>query len=225
MIFLTLLLYLSEESMRFLMYLLLSSISIGIHSRQIVTLSDGPDPANRSETTSPSLGWNDNDPIVDVTWDDVNAYAKWAGIPLPTEAEWEFAARGGTKTSNYTYSGSNTIGDVAWCYSNSGSSTHTVGTKSANELGIYDMSGNVWEWCADWYGSYSSIAQIDPTGPTSGTYHILRGGSWAGGNVVGGLCRVAGRGVNDPDYRGSGGGGFRLLRRKEDLSPDNAGSR
>ena len=97
---------------------------------------------------------------------------------LPTEAEWEFAAKGGTKSQGYTYSGSNTIGNVAWYYSNSSSKTHPVATKQANELGIYDMSGNVYEWCQDLYGSYNSSAQTNPTGPTSGSTRVNRGGSW-----------------------------------------------
>ena len=96
---------------------------------------------------------------------------------LPTEAEWEFAARGGNASESYTYSGSNNIGDVAW-YSGNSSKTHDVATKAPNELGIYDMSGNVWEWCHDWYGSYSSEVQTNPTGPSSGSARVNRGGGW-----------------------------------------------
>lgn len=97
---------------------------------------------------------------------------------LPTEAQWEYAARGGVKNVGYEYSGSNMIDDVAWHGSNSNSSTHPVGTKQPNELGIYDMTGNVHEWCRDWYGPYSSESQTDPTGPSSGFYRIRRGGGW-----------------------------------------------
>ena len=128
---------------------------------------------------------------------------------LPTEAEWEYAARGGNKSKGYKYSGSNTIGDVAWYYANS-SSTHQVGTKQANELGIYDMSGNVWEWCSDWYGSYSSSAQTDPTGPTSGSNRVLRGGRWCDDARD---CRVSFRLSRTPSARYYFSG-FRLLYQK-----------
>ena len=126
---------------------------------------------------------------------------------LPTEAEWEFAARGGKQSKGYKYSGSDNIGVVAWYTGNSGVKTHQVGTKEPNELGIYDMSGNVWEWCGDWYGSYSSSAQTNPTGPSSGSCRVLRGGGWYG-NV--GYCRVSYRRYDDPSYRGSNSG-FRVV--------------
>ena len=95
---------------------------------------------------------------------------------LPTEAEWEYAARGGSKSLGYKYSGSNDLNSVAWYTDNSGDTTHDVGTKQPNELGIYDMSGNVWEWCSDWYGSYSNNSQTNPTGPSSGSERVIRGG-------------------------------------------------
>ena len=122
---------------------------------------------------------------------------------LPTEAEWEYAARGGNKSRHYKYSGSDNIDEVAWYDGNSGSSTHAVGTKSPNELGIYDMSGNVLEWCSDWYGSYSAGAQTNPQGPSSGSFRVLRGGSWYNSAR---RCRVSNRGFNDPGFSDIGYG-------------------
>ena len=141
-------------------------------------------------------------PVERVSWDDCQTFISklneltGENFRLPTEAEWEYAARGGNKSKGYKYSGSNTLGDVAWYYDNSSNTTHAVKTKQPNELGIYDMNGNVWEWCSDWYGSYSSSWQFDPTGPSSGSYRVLRGGGW--GDFAR-FCRVAYRGSNSPD--------------------------
>ena len=155
-------------------------------------------------------------PVVGITWYGASAFAEFLNTllgtdkyRLPTEAEWEFAARGGKQSNGYTYSGSNTISDVAWYSSNSGGKTHPVGTKSPNELGIYDMSGNVWEWCSDWYSSgyYSSSLSTDPTGPTSGSVRVLRGGSWYYGA---GYCRVAFRCSSYPSSSGYNDG-FRIV--------------
>lgn len=139
---------------------------------------------------------NSRNPVESVSWDDCQRFISRLNqmtgqrFRLPTEAEWEYAARGGNKSRGYQYSGSNNIWDVAWYDGNSGNQTHVVGTKQANELGLYDMSGNVWEWCQDWYGSYSSNAQTNPQGPTSGSYRVIRGGGrWR----VAGYCRVANR--------------------------------
>lgn len=151
-------------------------------------------------------------PVEKVSWNDCNTFITKLNqltgktFRLPTEAEWEFAARGGNLSQGYKYSGSNTIDDVAWYTSNSGSKTHEVGTKQANELGIYDMSGNVWEWCQDWYGSYSSSAQSNPTGASSGSYRVLRGGSCYYDATY---CRVAYRYSPAPMYT-LNGIGFRL---------------
>ena len=142
--------------------------------------------------SNPSNFKGDNLPVECVSWNDcqtfINRLNSYTGrnFRLPTEAEWEFAARGGNYNRHYKYSGSNYISDVAWYGDNSGNRTHPVGTKQANELGLYDMSGNVWEWCSNWYGSYSSYSQNDPTGPNSGFGRVNRGGSWGS---FAGFCR------------------------------------
>ena len=136
--------------------------------------------------SNPSYSKGDNLPVECVSWNDCQTFIKrlnsYTGrdFRLPTEAEWEFAARGGNYSRHYKYSGSNNLDDVAWHGDNS-DRTHPVGTKRPNELGLYDMSGNVFEWCSDWYGTYSSYSQTDPTGPDSGSYCINRGGAFAYG--------------------------------------------
>jgi formylglycine-generating enzyme required for sulfatase activity len=142
-------------------------------------------------------------PVETVSWNDCQTFITklnsltGANFRLPTEVEWEYAARGGNKSQGYTYSGSDTIGDVAWYTSNSSSKTHPVKTKQPNELGIYDMSGNVWEWCQDWYGSYSSAAVTDPQGPSSGSIRVSRGGGW---DYIAAGCRCANRNRYAPTY-------------------------
>lgn len=131
------------------------------------------------------------------------------GYRLPTEAEWEWAGRGATLTHGYTYAGSNVVGDVAWYSDNAGSTSHPVATKAANELGLFDMTGNVWEWCWDWYSSsYASAAQTDPKGSASGTYRVNRGGSWS--STTSGST-VAYRYTDYPNNRSSSVG-FRVAR-------------
>ena len=140
-------------------------------------------------------------PVEKVSWDDCQTFISRLNeltgetFRLPTEAQWEYAARGGNKSKGYTYSGSNEIDEVAWYYDNSGGMTHPVKTKAPNELGIYDMTGNVYEWCSDWYGDYSSAAQTDPTGAATGTYRVRRGGSWDWNAT---FCRVAHRSGSTP---------------------------
>jgi len=113
------------------------------------------------------------------TWDAVQIVPGSTGYRLPTEAQWEYAAKGGDGSpGSYTYSGSNNADEVAWYSGNSGSRTHEVGKKAPNFLGLYDMSGNVWEWCWDWWGSYTSTAKTDPTGAVSGNGRVMRGGCW-----------------------------------------------
>ena len=145
---------------------------------------------------------DDNLPVENVSWEDIverfiPALNRKTGrtFRLPTEAEWEYAARGGNKSKGYKYSGSDNKDEVAWYDGNSGDKTHPVRGKKANELGLYDMSGNVWEWCHDWYGDYSSGAQTDPKGPDKGSIRVLRGGSW---NNNARRCRVSNRNNGSP---------------------------
>lgn len=136
--------------------------------------------------SNPSYFKGDDLPVENVSWDDCQVFVRklnsltGQNFRLPTEAEWEFACRGGNNSLGYKYSGSDNIDNVAWYDGNSGDKTHPVATKSANELGIYDMSGNVWEWCCDWYGDYTSGALTNPKGPESGSGRVNRGGSWDG---------------------------------------------
>ena len=117
---------------------------------------------------------------------------------MPTEAEWEYAARGGKKSKRYKYSGGNILSQVGWYVENSDGKTHEVGQKSANELGIYDMSGNVWEWVHDWKGDYTSDSQVNPKGPENGTERVCRGGGW---NREMDRARVSYRGDDHPGFK------------------------
>ena len=155
--------------------------------------------------SNPSYFEGDNQrPVENVSWNDCQKFIKKLNrltgkeFRLPTEAEWEYAARGGKYSRGYKYSGSNNADEVAWYSYNSRDETHPVKTKKANELGLYDMSGNVWEWCNDWWGCYQSNSQTNPTGPSKGEYRVLRGGSW--GNFD--WCvRVSFRYFNSPGTR------------------------
>ena len=164
---------------------------------------------------NPSYFGGDNRPVENVSWEDVQVFIEKLNrltaqnFRLPSEAQWEYAARGGQKTRNYTYAGSNSLEQVAWYGENSNSETHAVGQKRANELGLYDMSGNVWEWCQDWYDDsyYSSSSSSNPTGPSTGSCRVMRGGAWFNSADY---CRTAYRYYFTPSYRYSYVG-FRLI--------------
>jgi formylglycine-generating enzyme required for sulfatase activity len=156
----------------------------------------------------------DNCPVENISWEDAQEYLQKLNAltaknyRLPTEAEWEYAAKGGKASRGYTYSGSNDFWAVAWNFQNSGDKIHVVGTKQSNELGFCDMSGNVWEWCSDWYGEYSGSSLINPTGASSGEYRVLRGGSAYNQDVS--MYRTSFRLANNPNTR-LGDRGIRLV--------------
>ncbi|MDD2331532.1 MAG: formylglycine-generating enzyme family protein, partial [Candidatus Cloacimonetes bacterium] len=149
-------------------------------------------------------GWNTS------STNHTNVSCNWTanGYRLPTEMEWMYAAKGGNQTHNYTYSGSNDLNAVGWYYSNSGGTTHQVGTKASNELGIFDMSGNVMEWVWDIHGDYPSGSQTDPHGATSGTHRVERGGCRLS---VAGYCTVSYRHHHNATVI-SNSTGFRCVR-------------
>ncbi|MGV8134415.1 MAG: SUMF1/EgtB/PvdO family nonheme iron enzyme [Mangrovibacterium sp.] len=161
---------------------------------------------------NPSFSKGDNLPVEQVKWNDCQLFIQHLNqltgkkYSLPTEAQWEFSAHGGTRCSGYQYAGSNEPFDVAWFDINSGHKIHPVSTKLPNELGLYDLSGNVFEWCQDWYGDYRDGEQTDPAGPTFGTYRVYRGGSWRSRAQC---CWVVTRDHGSPNFR-SADVGFRL---------------
>jgi formylglycine-generating enzyme required for sulfatase activity len=156
----------------------------------------GKNPSSSKDANIPHL------PVESVSWKDCQRFIKKLNkltnksFRLPTEAEWEFAARGGNMSQGYKYAGSNQIDEVAWYTDNSHSQNHVVKTKKPNELGLYDMTGNVSEWCEDWYGRYNSNPQTNPTGPTKGYGRVQRGGCRISSAEY---CRISDRQGHEPD--------------------------
>ena len=167
----------------------------------------------KSNPEWPLRGVGADYPMYYVCWDDCQVFVeKLSGLTgktfrLPTEAEWEFAARGGKMAKGDKYAGSKHLGLAGWYYMNSASSSHPVKEKAANELGLYDMSGNVWEWCSDWYARYERVQQTNPRGPATGEERVLRGGGWA---YYASRCRVSFRYKFDPKHSNSSYG-FRIV--------------
>lgn len=158
---------------------------------------------------TPSWGWMENHPIVNISWYDAVNFAKWKGCRLPTEAEWEFAARGGNLSKHYKYSGGNTPDEIGWFANNTGQTgTRPVRAKKPNELGLYDMSGNVYEWCNDWKYEFTPEHQVNPTGPETGIIKASKGGSWHSSTKS---LRVSNRDDDPPEFY-SHNVGFRIAK-------------
>jgi len=174
-----------------------------------LSVKEGFSPVYRIEGSTDPDEWGEAPLVKNSAWDAVEMISGANGYRLPTEAEWEYAARGGdTSSKPLVYAGSSDAGKVSWYYDNSGFKIHEIGKKAPNGYGLYDMSGNVMEWCWDWLGNYSAAAKDNPTGPLSGQYRIIRGGGWS---VSVHYSRVAYRHNNSPFYRGVNLG-FRTAR-------------
>lgn len=193
----------------------LSSYSIGKYEVTVGQYKAFCTATGRAMPYAPSWGWNDKHPMVNVSYNEAVSYCNWLGEKfggdwrLPTEAEWEYAARGGNNSNGYTYAGGDKLENLGWFADNAGEQTQAVGRKKPNELGLYDMSGNVLEWCSDWYdaGYYATSPATNPKGSSSGKYRVLRGGSLYNDATY---CRVANRNSDAPAYR-SDDCGFRVV--------------
>lgn len=163
----------------------------------------------RHHSWQPVVGFEQH-PMVWVTWYGAYEYARFHRLRLPTEAEWEYAAQAGNKRSDYLYPGTNKLEKVAWYIKNAGEKTHPVAQKKANELGLYDMSGNVAEWCADWHEEdyYQKSSKRNPTGPERGSFKVIRGGSWTSEKEE---CQIVARKCLPPGFRFNNVG-FRCVR-------------
>jgi formylglycine-generating enzyme required for sulfatase activity len=174
----------------------LGRTEVTIHAyEKFAGIADGQLKSGSGSASSSEQENESSMPVVNVTWDEANDFCKWAGGRLPTEAEWEYAARAGTSTSRY-----GELDEIAWYDKNSGNSIHKAGQKRANKFGLFDMLGNTWEWVSDFYDGkyYSRSPQSDPTGPVTGRLHGLRGGSWLNNSK---LVRVSDRGRSTPELR------------------------
>jgi serine/threonine protein kinase/formylglycine-generating enzyme required for sulfatase activity len=149
-------------------------------------------------------------PVIEISWHGANQFCQWLGAKLPSEAQWEYAAKGGNKSKNFKYSGGSSLDLVGWFKLNSSNGTRETGQKNPNELGIYDMTGNVWEWCSDWYSEnyYLTSPGLNPKGPVTGSNKVIRGGSW---NFEENIQRVTNRHAYQPHYGGIHIG-FRIIR-------------
>jgi len=188
----------NEQFARFLNEYGSQTVLTGENAGKILFVPDSWGIINNNGTWTAAAGY-EQFPAIKVTWYGASEFCKHEGGRLPTEAEWEYAAKGGSSQQSYTFSGSSTATTVAWYYDNSGHTNKTVGTKTANSLGLYDMSGNVYQWCADWFGRYGDFGvtgDLNPQGPQTGISKVIRGG-----------------------YRSVGSGDLHLTDR-ESLSPD-----
>ncbi len=182
-------------------------------------MGDNPSYFKGGEEDRSKLGNNPDHPVENVSWNGVLEFISKLNekndgyhYRLPTEAEWEYAARAGTKTA-YSFSEGEDLSGYGWYSNNSEKQSHPVARKKPNSFGLYDVHGNVWEWVSDWYGAYSSERVMDPPGPSSGTYHVIRGGGWFNAPK---FLRSASRVGLTPDVRGSDVG-LRMLRQKRNL--------